>query len=222
MVIDLKKCVGCYACTVACKAENDAQIPEEKFWHRIFEVEKGEYPNVKKIFIPMPCFHCKEPICVAVCPTGASYKREKDGLVLIDYNKCIYCQYCVFSCPYGARVPNEKERIVTKCTFCVQRVEKFKVPACVETCIGNARYFGDLDNPNSEVSQLIKERGGIQFSEELDPSVFYLPLKPINTAKPTKKTKPTVTKPTKPEKEKPKEEKQEQKPATPYVQLGCG
>jgi len=117
-------------------------------------------------------------------------------------------------------MPNEKERIVTKCTFCVQRVEKYKVPACVDTCIGNARYFGDLDNPDSEVSQLIKERGGIQFSEKLNPSVFYLPLKPINIARPRKKTKPVITPSTKPKGKKPKEEKQ--KPATPYVPLGCG
>ena len=196
MVIDLKNCVGCMACTVACKAEN--QTRPGIFWNIVKDQEFGEYPMVTRVFLPMPCMHCKEAPCVNVCPTGASHRRE-DGIVIVDYDKCIGCKYCIEACPYGARYFNgesagyfgteltemekigfsrHKTGVVEKCTFCVDLVAQGKEPACVKTCIGKARYFGDLDDPDSKVSQLIKSRHGTQLLKELgtDPSVYYLPI----------------------------------------------
>ena len=196
MVIDLKGCVGCMACTVACKAEN--QTRPGIFWNIVKDQEFGEYPMVTRVFLPMPCMHCKEAPCVNVCPTGASHRR-KDGIVIVDYDKCIGCKYCIEACPYGARYFNgeaagyfgkeltemekigfsrHKTGVVEKCTFCVDLVAQGKEPTCVKTCIGKARYFGDLDDPDSKVSQLIKSRHGTQLLKELgtDPSVYYLPI----------------------------------------------
>jgi len=175
MVIDLKKCVGCNACSVACKAEN---IPEKEYWwHKVFEIEKGKFPHVTKHYLPRPCFHCKNPACVTVCPSNASYRCEKTGLVLLKREKCIGCKYCMVACPYGVRIYDDEEGVVTKCTFCYQRLEKYNVPACVKTCIGNARYFGDLDDPNSEVSKLIaRKRASVLLPEQgTEPSVYYIP-----------------------------------------------
>jgi molybdopterin-containing oxidoreductase family iron-sulfur binding subunit len=195
MVIDLKKCVGCMACTIACKAEN--QTRPGIFWNIVKDKEFGEYPMVTRVFLPTPCMHCREAPCVKVCPTGASHRRE-DGIVIIDYDKCIGCKYCIEACPYGARYFNgdpsgyfgteltemekvgyarHKQGVVEKCTFCIDLVTKGKEPACVRTCIGGARYFGDLGDPDSKVSQLIKSRHGSQLLKELgtDPSVYYLP-----------------------------------------------
>ncbi len=140
--------------------------------------------------------HCKNPACVDVCPTGASHQR-KEGIVLVDYDKCVGCQSCVVACPYGARyfvneirgyfaeevtpyerVANTKHKpgVVEKCTFCVERLEKGKKPACVQTCPVKARTFGDLNDPGSEISELIRSRHGFQFHKDLgcDPSVYYL------------------------------------------------
>jgi Fe-S-cluster-containing dehydrogenase component len=201
MVIDLRKCIGCQACTVACKAEN--LTPHGVYWNRVLKSESGKYPNVSRQFLPRPCMHCDNPPCVDVCPTGASYKRP-DGIVMIDYDKCIGCKYCIAACPYGVRTyvgeigsyfPNaglsqiEQYRageheggIVEKCTFCVQRLENGQEPACVQTCPPKARYFGDFDDPTSEVSKLIKETNAIQLLHELgtNPSVYYIP--PSKTA----------------------------------------
>ncbi|MBI4684428.1 MAG: 4Fe-4S dicluster domain-containing protein [Nitrospirae bacterium] len=101
MVIDLRKCVGCHACTVACMAEN--KLPPGIVYRPVMDVETGQYPNVSRKFTPKPCFHCENPSCVPVCPVGATWKRE-DGIVVIDYNKCIGCRYCLIACPYNVRV----------------------------------------------------------------------------------------------------------------------
>ncbi len=195
MVIDLKECLGCQACTVACKVEHGT--PPGIFWNRVTEIEEGEYPAVRKYFLPRLCMHCKNPSCVEVCPTGASHQRE-DGIVLIDHEKCMGCKYCIVACPFGARYFNEENRgyfgdgltpyekvmyrehqtgVVEKCNFCVERLDAGQQPACVGTCIARARYFGDLDDPDSEVSQLIRRKHGYRLLEELDnsPSVYYLP-----------------------------------------------
>jgi Fe-S-cluster-containing dehydrogenase component len=196
MVIDLRKCIGCQACTIACKAEN--LTPRGVYWNRVLKRETGEYPNVSREFLPKPCMHCENPPCVRVCPTEASYKRP-DGIVMIDYDKCIGCKYCIAACPYGARTylddvgsyfpsaglsqveeyrSGEHERgVVEKCTFCVDRLEEGLEPACVQTCPPQARYFGDLDDPESEVSKLIRTNETVQLFRELgtNPSVYYIP-----------------------------------------------
>lgn len=194
MVIDLKKCIGCMACTIACKVENSTR--PGIFWNIVKDMEFGKYPLVSEIFLPVLCVHCAEPPCIDVCPTGASYKRE-DGIVLIDYDKCVGCKYCIEACPYGARYFNDdhagyfgneltaseeigyqghKVGVVEKCTFCYHRLEDGKKPACVEACVGKARYFGNLDDPDSEVSRLITFKHAIQPKGELgtNPSVYYI------------------------------------------------
>jgi phenylacetyl-CoA:acceptor oxidoreductase subunit 1 len=211
MVIDLKKCVGCQTCTASCKVDNF--VPAGIFWNDVYDYEVGEYPDVRRLFLPVPCQHCQEPACKTVCPTGATIQRE-DGIVYVDYDKCLGCGYCEVACPYRARkiykdekyyfsqpTPYEqfpielrasyqrhKKGTASKCTFCMDKVDKAAdkskvgaipefTPTCVVSCIANARYFGDLDDPKSEVSRLIRGRKGYRLLEELGaaPSVYYLP-----------------------------------------------
>lgn len=204
MVIDLKRCVGCQTCALACKLENDE--PPGLWWNRVLTVggssmdtPSGSFPNLEMSFLPIACQHCENPPCVDVCPVGATYKRE-DGIVLINWQTCIGCRYCLIACPYGVRVYNWRSTtaqkvpdfqvgaaevpvrplgVGEKCTFCVHRVDQGLEPACVEACPARARFFGDLNDPNSQVSQLIKQKGGYQLKPELgtNPSVYYLPVK---------------------------------------------
>lgn len=188
MVVDLRRCIGCRGCTVACKSEFDVALGR---WSAVVKnVEFGKYPNTQKHFLPRLCNHCagekgKEwqvPPCVEKCPesksgkrmkmgkaryrTGATYKRP-DGMILLDMSLCIGCYKCIDACPYGVRSidprvklkrpDREKDVGVGKCTFCQHRVDKGIAPSCVNTCQGGARIFGDLNDPNSEVSKLAKE-----------------------------------------------------------------
>ncbi len=197
MVIDLERCLGCQTCAVVCKAEN--ATPPGVYWSRVLKKEEGVYPNAKRSVLPILCMHCDEPPCVEVCPSGASQKRA-DGIVFIDYDTCIGCTSCMMACPYQARMfiseaqtyfpePTLYEEVtksalnkgvppgvVSKCTFCKHRVDEGKRPACVETCLGGARIFGDFDDPNSEVSVLIRERKHFQLLKEAGtkPRVYYL------------------------------------------------
>ena len=155
MVIDSKKCIDCKACVVACKAEN--KVPEGVFRNWINVERSGDYPKLRMTFEPEQCHHCDEPSCVRVCPTGASYQRE-DGIVLVDYDACIGCKYCMIACPYEARYHHPETHTVDKCTFCVHRVDKGEVPACVETCPSKVRVFGDLNDPKSPLHQLLATR----------------------------------------------------------------
>ncbi|HEX9008822.1 MAG TPA: 4Fe-4S dicluster domain-containing protein [Holophagaceae bacterium] len=155
LVIDSRKCLNCKACVVACKAEN--KVPVGHFRNKINEERKGEYPTLSINFEPEQCHHCDEPSCVRVCPTGASWQR-KDGIVLVNYDECIGCRYCMIACPYDARYFNEEEGVVDKCTFCVQRVDKGELPACVETCPSKVRVFGDLEDPKSRIRELLATR----------------------------------------------------------------
>ncbi|NLO28805.1 MAG: 4Fe-4S dicluster domain-containing protein [Actinobacteria bacterium] len=195
MAIDLKKCVGCNACTVACRMENGT--PPGILLCQVEKYEVGTYPAARMDFLPRACMHCAEPPCLEVCPTGATYQRE-DGLVLVDPRKCMGCRYCVLACPYEARHPlrrienyygpgtvtpweEKKHKTLTKgtvqkCTFCAHRLGDGRQPACVEVCPANARCFGDLDDPESDVSRVVARQGGSVLKAELGtcPSVYYL------------------------------------------------
>ena len=206
MVIDLGKCIGCASCVAACMAYH--ATPRGVQWNTMLNLESGTYPNVARLIIPRACQQCDNPACVTVCPTGASYKRA-DGIVLVDYSKCIGCGYCQAACPYGARTmvqslqpyfesgftslelssPNHKAGFAQKCTFCSDRidfatknnltpgVDRYATPACVDNCVARARYFGDLDNPNSTVSQLISQNKAVQLLPDAgtNPKVWYIP-----------------------------------------------
>jgi Fe-S-cluster-containing dehydrogenase component len=197
MVIDLRKCIGCSACTVACIAEN--RLPPGVVYRPVVEEEVGTYPNVTRRFLPRPCMQCDNPPCVPVCPVAATYKRP-DGVVEINYDKCIGCRYCISACPYGARYfdwgeywtdgtpsrePYEEEPSheygrewrrrgtgspvgnVRKCQFCLHRLEAGMLPACVTTCVGGATYFGDASDPESLVSELASSERAFRLKEEL-------------------------------------------------------
>lgn len=197
MTIDLKRCMGCQTCALGCKMQNN--VPMGTLWNRILtdggedvDSARGEFPNLHKSWMPLACLHCENAPCVKVCPVGATY-RDNDGRILINYDRCIGCRYCMAACPYNVRVFNWQEPVrepgfsygdvparpkgvVEKCTLCVERTSKGKEPVCVEVCPAKARMFGDLDDPNSEVSKAIRERGGQQLLAEkgTKPQVYYL------------------------------------------------
>ena len=201
MTIDTRRCVGCNACTVACKMANN--VPEGIFWTRALteggdamDTPAGSYPDVSMRYVTVGCQHCENPACVKVCPVGATYKDPETGVVRQDYDKCIGCRMCMSACPYtgvrsfnweepqyhmdyavgGKDVPVHQKHVVEKCTFCYHRISKGEEPACMHLCVGRARHWGDLDDPNSEVSQLIRDREYKQLLPErgTDPSVYYL------------------------------------------------
>ncbi|QNP39661.1 4Fe-4S dicluster domain-containing protein [Agrilutibacter terrestris] len=138
------------------------------------------------LHFPRSCLHCETPACVTVCPTGASYKRAEDGIVLVDEDKCIGCKLCSWACPYGAREYSHVEGVMKKCTLCIDRIyneqlpEAEREPACVQVCPTRARHFGDLGDPDSKVSRLVAERGGVALMPELGyaPVNRYLPPRP--------------------------------------------
>ena len=142
------------------------------------------------LHFPRSCLHCEEPACVTVCPTGASYKRAEDGIVLVDESKCIGCKLCSWACPYGAREYSSVEGVMKKCTLCIDRIynenlpEAERQPACVQACPTRARHFGDLADPQSKVSKLVADRGGVDLMAELGykPTNKYLPPRPRRAA----------------------------------------
>lgn len=186
LTIDLDTCVGCHACAVACKEWNGESavggpLPDYKpfgndpsgaWLNRIRHYEYGDYPENKTVNVPMSCMHCEEAACVTVCPTGASYKRP-DGIVLVDPEKCMGCNYCAWACPYGARELDQQAGVMKKCTLCVDRIysETLPVedrqPACVLACPTHARLFGDFDDPQSAVAIASAARGMPSPLEEL-------------------------------------------------------
>ncbi len=195
MAVDLKQCIGCNTCVSVCKMRNGT--PPGIFWNKVLEEEVGVFPLARRIFWPIRCMHCEEPACVEVCPTGATYQRE-DGLVLIDGSKCVGCKACMMACPYDARylwdgkagyftpglTPYEERAYaqhvpgaVQKCDFCASRLDEGLQPSCVETCLTEALIFGDLDDPDSDVSRALSDgRVPFRLKEELGtrPSVYYL------------------------------------------------
>jgi Fe-S-cluster-containing dehydrogenase component len=204
LVIDLDTCVGCHACVTACKGWNtenygaplsDADAygdsPVGAFLNRVhsFEVQPETGP-AQLVHFPKSCLHCDDAPCVTVCPTGASYKRREDGIVLVNEADCIGCGLCAWACPYGAREMDPTEHVMKKCTLCVDRIyndhlpEEDRVPACVRTCPAGARHFGDFADPESAVSQLVAERGGMDLMPEQGtrPVNKYLPPRPKDRA----------------------------------------
>lgn len=175
MVVDLRRCIGCQACTVACGTEN--RTPFGKYRTVVSHYELGEGESARRAVLPRLCNHCENPPCIPVCPVGATYQRA-DGIVLVDNTRCVGCGYCVQACPYDARFINEEFGTADKCTFCVHRVEAGLLPACVETCVGGGRVFGDLKDPNSAVSRLIAELPTDRLNEHAgtDPQVRYVGL----------------------------------------------
>jgi Fe-S-cluster-containing dehydrogenase component len=157
--------------------------PTGTFFNRVQSFEIGTFPNTEMVHFPKSCLHCEDPPCVPVCPTGASYKREEDGIVLVDYDKCIGCKYCSWACPYGAREFDPVGKVMTKCTLCVDRIysetlpEAERKPSCVLACPAGARLFGDVHDPDSEVSNTIRENGGYALQPEWGtrPANHYLP-----------------------------------------------
>ncbi len=174
MVIDTRRCIGCHACSVACKAEFEVPIGMTRSW--VEYVEKGEYPHVTRHFLPRLCNQCSEPQCVTVCPTGATYKRKEDGIVVVDADICIGCKYCIQACPYDARFINPRTGTADKCDFCLHRIQKGIAPACVNTCQGKARIFGNMLDPESEVAKLIETEAVTVLRPEMGtkPNVYYI------------------------------------------------
>ncbi len=191
MVMDLRRCVGCQACVIACKSENNVPLSVfrtvvdvtetgrmEEDPNGIVITDDGNYtPNVRKDMLPRICNHCDAPPCVEVCPVKATFKRQ-DGIVLIDYNICIGCGTCVQACPYDMRFFNPVQRTADKCTLCVHRIDRGLEPACVTSCVGRARVFGDLNDPKSRVSRLISSHpvSRLMLGKGTDPQVFYIDL----------------------------------------------
>jgi sulfite dehydrogenase (quinone) subunit SoeB len=196
LVIDLDTCVGCHACAVNCKEWNTGGVagpltdlqpygedPVGVWFNRIHTFEAGESGDSRTVHFPRSCLHCEEPACVTVCPTGASYKRAEDGIVLVNEDLCIGCKLCSWACPYGAREYDYDAGVMKKCTLCIDKIYNEtldavdRVPACVATCPTSARHFGDLGDPNSDISKLVRERGGYDLMPEMDykPTNKYLP-----------------------------------------------
>jgi phenylacetyl-CoA:acceptor oxidoreductase subunit 1 len=205
MAIDLRRCVGCQTCTIACMQEH--ALPPGTAWRFVADVEIGEYPDVRRLFLPMQCMHCDAPPCVPVCPTGASRQRA-DGIVWVEHDACVGCGYCAMACPYHARhlvheadgyfpvaTPAERAQarpdrhgVMTKCTFCKERVDGGRArgltpgvdaeatPMCAVACLAGVIAFGDLDDPASPVSRLIAGgRGQVMMPEcGTGPRVYYL------------------------------------------------
>lgn len=172
-VMEPDRCIDCEACMVSCSVENHVPLGEHRNW--INRKETGAFPNLGTTYMPENCQHCDNPPCERVCPTGATYQRD-DGIVLVDYDKCIGCKYCMMACPYDARFVNEEKQAVDKCTFCVHRLDAGLPPACVETCVGGARHFGDINDPNSEVSKLLATHDYYRLYEEAGtgPAIYYI------------------------------------------------
>ncbi len=180
-VIDVARCIDCRACMVACSVENKVPMDHTRIWVHDQQVQ-GTWPNLSRAFVPYNCMHCDNPPCTEVCVSGATYKDKVSGLVLVDQEACIGCGYCVDACPYGVRYIDQKRGVVDKCNACVQRLEAGLQPACVATCVGQARLFGDLNDPNSEVSIALQNAKSVtrldyqKDGKDTDPNIFYLNL----------------------------------------------
>ncbi|MDP2724666.1 MAG: 4Fe-4S dicluster domain-containing protein [Syntrophales bacterium] len=178
---DLERCIGCHACSVACKIENN--VDEGIVWHKVktiggkhMDTPSGAYPNLKMRWEPTLCMHCKDAPCMQACPAGAITRRN-DGIVVLDPDVCygLECKECTYACPYGVIEINEKEGVMEKCNLCSHRIDQGLQPACVDACVYEATFFGDLNDPDSVISKKLKEKGGEVLLPErgTDPAVYY-------------------------------------------------
>ena len=172
MVMDTRLCVGCSACVLACKSENN--VPDGFCRDWIVEEVRGAFPDLSMEIRSERCNQCSHPPCVGACPTGASHVNE-GGIVLVSYNKCTGCKACVAACPYDARFVHPAG-YVDKCTFCLHRVQDGKDPACTDVCPTRALTFGDLNDPESKVSRLLRTRDYKVNNPETgcEPNVYFL------------------------------------------------
>lgn len=216
LVIDLDICVGCHACATSCKEWNTGgysapltdtdpygENPSGVWFNQVHSFEvTAEDGSSRTINFPKSCLHCEDAPCVTVCPTGASFKREEDGIVLVNPDTCIGCKLCSWACPYGAREYDADDGVMKKCTLCVDKIYNedlpvaSRVPACVGACPTGARSFGDLGDPDSGVSRVVAARNGFDLMPEqaCKPVNKYLPVrKRINPATaPARELKPAV------------------------------
>ena len=218
MLIDQSKCIGCHSCTVACISENT--LPPGVVYRPVIEAEHGTFPYVARTFLPRPCLQCANPPCVPVCPVTATWKDDRTGVTVIDYDRCIGCRACLKACPYGARTsdfgetytgstPKSSpvlvgEQVVAKayetktaaeydkdwgnrgrrspvgnarkCHFCLHRLQKGLLPACVTSCIGRATIFGNLDDKDALINTLAASPRAYRLKEHLgtEPQIIYL------------------------------------------------
>jgi len=183
MAVDLRRCTGCNACTAACKTAYDVPLGDWRIW--VSEAETGEYPKTKRHVLPRMCNQCDQPSCVRNCPTKATFKHP-DGFVLQRYNRCIGCRTCMVACPYNARhLLTEHRRdsrnpraVADKCDFCIVRVTRGLAPLCVTSCTGGAMIFGDINDPDSEVSRVVAANNTFNLRPEQGnaPQVYYIGL----------------------------------------------
>ncbi len=181
-VIDVRRCIGCKACMVSCKSEWQVPVGHSRIWVKDTGV-RGTFPDLKFDFVTGNCHHCSKPPCIEVCPNGSTYQRS-DGIVVIDQDACLGCGLCIKACPYDARYYNPEKGVTDKCNMCVTRLEKGMQPACVDTCVGAARVFGDVDDPESNVARLIHDNQGditrmISAEVDTDPQIYYIGLKQV-------------------------------------------
>jgi tetrathionate reductase subunit B len=178
-VIDVARCIDCRACLVACSVENHVPMSNTRIWVQDLGI-RGEYPALQRAFVPYNCMHCDHPPCTEVCVSGATYKDPNNGLVLVDQEACIGCGFCVDACPYQVRYLDKERGVVDKCNACAQRLERGISPACVSTCVGKSRLFGDLNDPNSEAAQALKNARSIlrldyeKDGQDTDPNIYYI------------------------------------------------
>lgn len=201
MLIDTKRCIGCHTCSMACKVENN--LPDGVWWNRTLtlggedmDTPKGVYPHLQLGYMTLGCQHCENPPCVNVCQAGATYKDPATGIVVQDPEKCVGCRKCMATCPYtgvrqyifdepqfatgfavgSADAPRHRKQTVGKCTFCSHLLARGEQPFCIDVCPTRTRHFGDLNDPNSEVSQLLRQRSYFQHLVEkgTNPSVYFL------------------------------------------------